>query len=92
MNSLEASFRESEKLQQHIKFLYSHGAMYKCINGNLLYHGCIPMTADGEFEDCNINGKSYKGKALMDYLDDQVRMAYFSPELSDETGRPGDIM
>ncbi|MBN7773439.1 fructose-1,6-bisphosphatase [Clostridium aminobutyricum] len=92
MNSLEASFRESEKLQQHIKFLYSHGAMYKCINGNLLYHGCIPMTADGEFEDCNINGKHYKGKALMDYLDDQVRKAYFSPELSDETGRPGDIM
>lgn len=92
MNSLEASFRESEKLQQHIKFLYSNGAMYKRVNGNLLYHGCIPMTADGEFEDCHINGKAYKGKALMDYLDDQVRMAYFSPELSDETGRPGDIM
>lgn len=36
MNSLEASILNSEKLQMHIKFLFSHGALYKKINGNLL--------------------------------------------------------
>nr|WP_315023010.1 fructose-1,6-bisphosphatase [uncultured Aminipila sp.] len=92
MNTLEASFVESEKLQEHIKFLYSHGAMYKCVNGNLLYHGCIPMTEDGEFEDVTLNGSTYKGKAFMDYVDDEVRKAYFNPLASDETGRSGDIM
>jgi len=92
MNRLEASFLQSEKLQKHIKFLYSHGAMYTAINGNLLYHGCLPMTADGEFEEVTLNGATYKGKALMDYFDDQVRKAYFSPEESDETGVPGDLM
>ena len=92
LNSLEASFLNSEKLQSHIKFLFSHGALYTKINGNLLYHGCIPMTEDGEFEWVELNDVRLQGKALMDYLDDQVRKAYFAPRKSGETGRYGDIM
>ena len=34
------------------------------------------MTDEGEFEEVEINGSRYKGKGLMDYLDDQVRKAY----------------
>lgn len=92
LNSLEASFLQSEKLQKHITFLYSHGALYNICNGNLMYHGCLPMTADGEFEEVTINGKTHKGKELMDYIDDQVRKAYFSPDKSEEIGRSGDLM
>jgi fructose-1,6-bisphosphatase-3 len=92
MNTLEASFLESSKLQKHIRFLYSHGGMYKQINGNLLYHGCIPMTDDGDFEECAINGVVNKGKALLDYLDAEVRKAYFDPNEAEEIGRSGDIM
>lgn len=92
MNSLAAAFVNSEKLQKHIKFLYSHGALYTKINGNLLYHGCIPMNEDGEFQEVEFNGVKLKGKALMDYLDDQVRKAYYSPGRSDERGYKGDLM
>lgn len=92
LDALEASIHQSEKLQKHIRFLYSHGALYKVANGNLLYHGCIPMTEDGEFENVSINGQTYKGKALMDYIDDQVRKAYFAPDESEEIGRSGDLM
>ena len=92
MRSLAASFLNSEKLQTHIKFLYNHGALYTRINGNLLYHGCIPMNEDGEFKEVELYGKKLKGKALMDYLDDQVRKAYYAPESSDETGYKGDLM
>ena len=92
LNSLEASFLNSEKLQRHIKFLFSHGALYTKVNGNLLYHGCIPMTEDGDFEWVELNDVKLRGKALMDYLDDQVRKAYFAPRKSGETGRSGDIM
>ena len=92
MNTLEASFLESEKLQKHVRFLYSNGAMYKCVNGNLLYHGCIPMTASGEFEEVTINGQKLSGKKYMDYLDEEVRKAYFNPLAAEETGRAGDIM
>jgi fructose-1,6-bisphosphatase-3 len=92
MDSIEASVLNSEKLQAHIKFLYSHGALYKKVNGNLLYHGCVPMTEDGEFQEVVVNGTVYKGKALMDYIDEQVRKAYFSPKESEEIGRSGDLM
>lgn len=96
MEALSASFLKSEKLQRHIKFLYSRGALYTIYNGNLLYHGCIPMDDDGEagvFLDVNIGGKTLKGKALMDHLDTLVRRAYFSPESYVGTNEyPGDIM
>lgn len=92
LDALEASVLNSEKLQNHIKFLFSHGALYQKFNGNLLYHGCIPMTEEGEFEEVEINGVKLKGKALMDYLDDQVRKAYFNPDESEEIGRSGDLM
>lgn len=92
LNTLEASFLRSERLQRHIRFLYSHGSMYKVVNGNLLYHGCIPMTEDGEFQMCTINGVTTSGRACLDYIDDQVRKAYFNPDGSEEIGRSGDLM
>ncbi len=84
LRALAASFRHSELLHRHVKFLYSHGAIYKCYNSNLLYHGCIPMREDGSFEEVTFHGASYSGKALMDYLQKQVENAYFLPE-----GAPG---
>lgn len=92
MAALEASFTQSEKLQRHIRFLYTHGGLYTICNGNLLFHGCIPIDEEGNFKECEFNGKILKGKALMDYLDEEVRTSYFSTEESEETGRPGDIM
>ena len=92
LNALEASFLQSEKLQAHIRFIYSHGALYTICNGNLMYHGCIPMDEEGNFEKCTVNGITASGKEYMDYLDSQVRKAYFEPDESEETGRSGDLM
>ena len=78
MRSLAASFLNSEKLQTHIKFLYNHGALYTRINGNLLYHGCMPMNEDGTLKEVQVDGKKYKGKALYDILEHNVRRAFVS--------------
>ena len=67
MEQLKAGFQRSEKLQKHIKFLYSKGGLYKCFNGNLLYHGCIPMEEDGSFTEFELQGEKLSGKALMDH-------------------------
>ncbi|MBQ2747326.1 MAG: fructose-1,6-bisphosphatase [Firmicutes bacterium] len=91
MTRLAASFLQSEKLQKHIRFLYSHGAMYTIYNNNLMYHGCIPMDENGEYIGLEIDGKSLKGKELFDYLDENVRKEYFSPE-EVTNGYPGDLM
>lgn len=92
MSSLEASIRNSDKLQEHIRYLFSHGALFKIINGNLLFHGCLPMTADGDFVEVKLAGKPHKGMALMQYLDDQVRKQFFAPSKATEGGIPGDLM
>jgi fructose-1,6-bisphosphatase-3 len=92
MESLEASIMNSEKLQKHIRYLYSHGAMYKTINGNLLYHGCLPMNEDGSFMGMDIAGRHYEGKAMMDVLDEELRNVYFSPSKCRLSGDRGDIM
>lgn len=79
MVALEASITNSHRLRDHIQFLYSHGALYKTCNGNLLFHGCIPFTEDGEFKEVTIGGETHKGAALMKYLDRELRNAYFNP-------------
>ena len=78
MKVLKASFRHSEKLQRHIRFIYAKGAMYKTCNNNLLFHGCIPMDENGELQSISIHGATYSGKALLDKLGELVNQAYFS--------------
>ncbi len=77
MDKLNRSFRNSRRLQRHVEFLFTHGSMYLTYNSNLLYHGCIPMTASGGFESLEIDGSSYNGKELCDQLDRVARRAYF---------------
>ena len=66
IDQLTASFQRSEKLQQHIRFLYSKGGLYKVFNGNLLFHGCIPMAEDGSFLKFTIGGKERSGREFLD--------------------------
>jgi len=77
INQLTDSFRHSEKLQKHTRFLYSKGSLYKTINGNLLLHSCVPMTEDGKLMSFTISGEELKGKAFMDYADKTARQAYY---------------
>lgn len=80
LRTLRASFMHSDLLQRHVKFLYSHGDMYKCCNSNLLYHGCIPIREDGSFDSITAGDGVYFGRSLMDYFNTQVRNAYLMPE------------
>ena len=70
------AFRESQSLRRHMDFIYRKGSTYLCCNGNLLYHGCIPMTESGEFARVRHGGKWYSGKSLMDYSDIIVKSAW----------------
>ena len=92
LHTLELSFRHNARLQEHVRFLYSNGSMYKCCNSNLLYHGCIPMTENREFDGLMVGGKMYRGKELMDFIDTQVKNAYFLPEDAPEKEACRDFM
>lgn len=71
-----AEFRESRNLSRHLDFIYRNGSTYLCHNGNLLYHGCIPMTPEGEFARVRHGGIWYSGRELMDYADKIVTAAW----------------
>ena len=84
INQLTDSFRHSEKLQKHTRYLYSKGGLYKTINGNLLFHGCIPMNADGSLMTFTIGGKERSGKRFLDYAEKTARKAYYDKRGSEE--------
>ena len=76
INTLTRSFRHSEKLQRHVRFLYSKGSLYRVYNGNLLFHSSIPLNEDGTLKDVEVYGQKYKGKELLTRTDQVVRAAF----------------
>ena len=65
MERLVTAFVNCEKLQRHVRFLYTQGSLYKVYNGNLLYHGCIPLNANGGFKEVQVYGKLIKARHFM---------------------------
>ena len=64
------------------------GNLYKVYNGNLLFHGCMPLAPDGSFACANIYGKKYKGKALYEVLESYIRKGFVSLDVKErEKGR-----
>ena len=80
MERLQSAFVHCEKLQRHVAFLYAKGGMYKIFNGNLLYHGCVPMNEDGSFAKVRVLDKEYSGKALYDVLELYARRGYYAKD------------
>lgn len=84
MERLQSAFLKCEKLQRHIRFLFTNGSLYKVYNGNLLYHGCVPLNEDGSFRKINVDGKEYSGKALYDILEVYARKGYYSRDKAEK--------
>lgn len=84
MERLVSAFTNCEKLQRHVKFLLSKGSLYKIYNGNLLYHGCVPLNDDGSFTEVEVCGQKYAGKKLYDVLDSYVRKGYYSLDIEEK--------
>ena len=80
MDQLLHSFRHSERLQKHLRCLYQHGSLFLIRNNCLLYHAAIPLNDDGSFKEVEVSGNKYKGRELMENIDQVIREAYFAPE------------
>jgi fructose-1,6-bisphosphatase-3 len=88
---LRFSFSHSEKLQKHAHFLLSRGSMYRVFNGNLLYHGCVPMNEEGTFKSLHIGGRRYTTRSLMDHFDRLVRQGFLADD-PDQKQQGQDVM
>lgn len=84
LRKLHRNFVSGQRLQKHIRFLYEKGSMYNVYNGNLIYHGCVPVDKNGAFDKLCIDGKYYHGKALLDKCEEKARAAYLdNPDKDD---------
>lgn len=92
MDQLMHSFRHSEKLQKHLRCLYQHGSLFLVRNNCLLYHAAIPFNQDGTFKAVEVEGKEYKGKELMQHIEQVIREAYFAPKGSELRNNSLDYM
>lgn len=92
IEKLVRCFKNSEKLQKHIKFLYTRGSLYKIYNENLLIHGCILMNEKGEFKKIKVDNKMLKGKEYFDAIEVIARQGYFADENSEEKQKGMDFL
>ncbi len=89
---LKLAFITSDRLQRHVRFLYAQGSMYLIHNGNLLYHGCIPMHDDGTFMGFGDSTEEASARAFLDRLERLARQAYFAPAGSEQQQEGLDAM
>jgi fructose-1,6-bisphosphatase-3 len=76
MDGLVEAFRESDRLHRHAAFLFEKGSVYLVHNGNLLFHGCVPLEEDGSLSEVVGEGVPYRGKSYQDFCDRVARRAW----------------
>ncbi len=77
---LREQFRGSARLQEHIRYLYSYGSLSLVRDGNLLFHGYLPVDESGAFIAFPLAGEALAGPALMERFEQLARQAFFSHE------------
>lgn len=92
IEKITSSFKNCRRLQKHVQFLYSKGSMFLTYNGNLLYHGCIPLHEDGTFMEMKLRGEKYAGRALLEQFEILTREAYVRPPGTKEKKYACDIV
>ncbi|NTW03484.1 MAG: fructose-1,6-bisphosphatase, partial [Oscillochloris sp.] len=78
MEDLRYQFQHSARLQKHIHFLYSYGNMFQVQDGNLKFHGCLPVDETGQFIEFPLGDERLAGPALLARYEQMARAAYFS--------------
>lgn len=69
LNRIQRSFYDSAKLWQQITWLMSIGRMYLIRDEHLIFHGCVPVDARGNFLSLDVDGQPRSGRTLLDACD-----------------------
>ena len=75
LSYLKHSFLSSQKLREQMRFMVDHGSMYLKRDQCLIFHGCVPVNAEGEFLSLSIDGQSLSGRAMFEEIEKVVRRA-----------------
>ena len=78
------SFKHSQKLNEHMEFIFQKGELYTIFNSNLLFHACVPMNENGDFKEVKFLGNKVSGKKYFDLVNETIRKVYVNKEEQDE--------
>lgn len=77
---LAESFKHSQTLNEHMDFVHQKGQVYTIFNSNLLFHGCVPMTKNGDFKEVTFLGRTVKAKTYFDLINETINTVYLNKE------------
>lgn len=80
---LKQSFLDSPSLWRDMRFVADKGSMLVLRDEMVVFHGCVPSDAAGNFTNHTVDGVPRAGKALFDALDGVVRRAFREREQKD---------
>ncbi len=83
LSRVKASFLSSQMLRKHMRFLVGRGTMWLNRDDHLIFHGCVPVDARGEFLPLTVDGRELRGRALFEALERVVVRAMESRHLAD---------
>ena len=69
---IRSSFLASQKLWNQMRWMVSHGKLYLQREENLIFHGCVPVDAKGDFLPMTIEGRNYIGIELFRAIEQVV--------------------
>ena len=80
---LKHSFLNSQKLQEQMRYMVGRGSMYLKRDDCLIFHGCVPVDAEGEFLPLTIDGQALAGREMFEEIETVVRRAVTKSEQAD---------
>jgi fructose-1,6-bisphosphatase III len=83
LDRLRSSFLNSQKLGEHVRWLVRRSAMYLRREDHLIFHGCVPVDAHGEFLPMTVDGEPRRGRALFDAIQRLLVRVIDQPEEPD---------
>lgn len=83
IDRIRESFLSSQVAWDHMRFLVQRGSMYLVRDDHLIFHGCLPVDAKGEFLPLEVDGQSYRGRELFDALERVVVRVLRQPSQQD---------
>jgi len=72
LDRIRGSFLASQKLWEQMRWMVSRGSMALRREEYLIFHGCMPVDAQGEFIPMTVNGEPYRGRALFQAIERTV--------------------
>ena len=73
---LKRSFLGSTNLWRDMRFVAEHGSMIAVRDEHVIFHGCVPVDANGAPLEFEVDGEKQRGRALFDASERVVRRAF----------------